>query len=193
MSKAKAKLTSRPPSGKQTGNKRLFLHLTVLQQGAPQLTACVPLGGLFSRRVRFGRARKAELSVPLAHLPDALRVFRVGRGKASAFIDPRFDGFLNDGSRFGTVREFIAPRGSLRDLATVLEPLEVKLAQGARGTLRFADYEILFRIDGRVDAPRLAARIQGAGRAPLALPEANDAVERYAALIAEPVIHDSWS
>jgi hypothetical protein len=169
---------------RQTQGSKSFLHLTVLQQGAPQISARVPLRGLLSRGIRVGRARRAELFVPFAQLPEALRLFRVGRGKASVFIDPRLEGFLNDGNRFGTVREFIAPRGSLRDLATVLEPLEVKLGDGARGTVRLGDYEILFRVDSRNDTPRLRSLPPGAGRSPLALPSSNDPLERHGVWIA---------
>lgn len=168
-------------------SSKLYLHLTVLQQGAPQISARVPLKGLLSRGVRIGRARRAELFVPYANLPEALRLFRAGRGKASVFIDPRLEGFLNDGNRFGTVREFIAPRGSLRDLATVLEPLEVPLGEGARGALRFGDFEILFRVDARTDTTltTLLGRLpEGAGRSPLALPDSNDPLERHGVWIA---------
>ncbi len=189
MSKAKAAKTAnsagsrraRPQSRASVrAPRRAFLHVTVLQNGVPQIEARLPTGGLLGRAVRIGRARRAELFLPFAQLPDAVRVFRVRRGRASAFVDPRFEGFLNDGTRFGSVREFIAPRGSLRDLATVLEPLEIPLHHGARGALRFADYEILFRVDDRQDARALPPRVVGASRDPFSPPAWNDPVERWA-------------
>jgi|GEM_PF-639178 len=154
------------------------LHLEVLQNGAPQVSVSLPLRGLVGRRVRVGRSIHADLRVPFAQLPDALRVFRVSGRGASVFIDPRFEGFLNDGSRFGTVREFISPRGSLSDLATVLEPLEVHLHEGARGSLRFAGYEILFRVDAREQKKLVLKSMVSAGRGAFALPESNHPVER---------------
>jgi hypothetical protein len=170
------------PKAKQV--REVFLSISVVQAGAEQISAQMPLSSWRRRAVHMGSHTSAELFLPHSQLPKRQALFRVGKGKVSVQIDPRFEGFLNDGKRFGTIKEFVSPRGSLRDLATVLEPLEVPLTRGARGCLSLGGYEILFRVDFAPAPPvlRLYALV-GAGRGFLQPAAVHLPIERWGFLV----------
>lgn len=135
-----------------------------------------------SRVVRVGKSAQAELSVPFAPFPTDLRLFEVSKWGAKVLLDPRLDGFVSDGQRFGSVRDFVAPRGALKELATVLEPLEVAIPEGSRGALEISGYTIVFRVAKAKPTPA-AHKIKGAPKAPFAMPHGQTAFENAGFLL----------
>jgi hypothetical protein len=135
-----------------------------------------------SCRVRLGKSAGIELPLPFSSFPTDLTLFSIDKWGAKVHLDPRIDGFVSDGQRFGEVRDFIAPRGALKELATVLEPLEVSIPLGSRGALEIAGYTAVFRVEKQRPKPK-KPKIEGAPKAPFALPESNSSLEKFGFLL----------
>lgn len=133
-------------------------------------------------RVRIGKSKHAELSVPYSLFATDVLIFAITKWGAKVYLDPRFSGFVSDGQRFGEVRDFIAPRGALKELGSVLEPFEVSIPVGSRGTLEIGGYTVVFRVDKYKPEPAPKKMI-GAPKAPFALPEAQSTIEKAGFLL----------
>ncbi|MEN9530095.1 MAG: hypothetical protein RI932_1968 [Pseudomonadota bacterium] len=160
----------------QRKGEAVYLKIQVYQGPALQCEFDAPLKQ--SCRVRLGKSAGLELPLPYSAFPTDLTLFAIDRWGAKVYLDPRIDGFVSDGQRFGEVRDFIAPRGALKELATVLEPLEVAIPLGSRGALEIGGYTVVFRVERERPKPK-AVKMIGAPKAPFALPEANSALERF--------------
>jgi hypothetical protein len=137
---------------------------------------------LNSRDVTIGKSANADLMIPFAPFPSDLRLFKGTKWGGKVLLDPRLDGFVSDGQRFGTVRDFIAPRGALKELATVLEPLEVDIPEGSRGALEISGYTIVFRV-AKLKPAAVVQKIKGAPKAPFALPHGQTVFEKSGFLL----------
>lgn len=122
------------------------LFIEVRQAGIVQADLLVP-AGTKKREIIFGNRKSSDLWIELAKIPDAIKLFFCESGKFGVFLEPRIDGFVNTGSEFGSVGEFLKPRGALAKLAAIADPYEVKLDPGARGVLKIGDFDILFKIE----------------------------------------------
>jgi len=158
----------------------VYLKVQVYQGPALQCEFEAPLKR--TCRVRLGKSPAVELPLPFSTFPTDLTLFSIDKWGAKVHLDPRIDGFVSDGQRFGEVRDFIAPRGALKELATVLEPLEVPIPLGSRGALEIGGYTAVFRVEKARLAPK-KVKVEGAPKAPFALPEANSGLERFGFLI----------
>lgn len=164
----------------RSAGSAVFLRAQVFQGPALQCEYACPLGK--KGRIRIGKSDHIELSLPFSNFASAVTLFTVTKWGAKVHLDPRIEGFVSDGQRFGDVRDYIAPRGALKELASVLEPLEVSVPQGSRGTLEIGGYTVVFRVDKMKELPP-SIPIAGAPKAPFALPEYNSALERYGFLL----------
>jgi len=151
------------------------LYIQVFQGQALQCDAVFSLKSL--TEIRIGKSSTAELHVPFAPFPTDLHLFKITKWGAKVRLDPRLDGFVSDGQRFGSVRDFIAPRGALKELATVLEPLEVNIPEGSRGALEISGYKIVFRVS-KPKPEKTAPKIKGAPKAPFSLPHGQTDFEK---------------
>lgn len=157
------------------------LRIQVFQGPALQCEFQTPLGR--SCRVRLGKSQSIELPLPFSMFPNDVLLFSVTKWGAKVYLDPRIDGFVSDGQRFGEVRDFIAPRGALKELASILEPLEVPIPLGSRGALEIAGYTVVFRVE-KLKPRQIKAKIKGAPKAPFALPETQSTLEKTGFLFA---------
>lgn len=162
MTKAKPK--PKKPSKAHARVPKLLFVVEVSQNGALQERRVIKVNRLVPKSISFGSGARAMLPIPLSNLPAAVDLFEIRGGKVSLLLDPRYDGFLNTGSRFGHVHEFVSPQGALADVASISEPLPVELHHGGRGCLRFHGFEILFKVI-RDAKPERALKVVGAGRA----------------------------
>jgi len=129
-------------------------------------------------RVKLGKSENCELNLPFASFANDILLFAVhGKYGARVLLDPRIDGFVSDGHRFGSVRDFIAPRGALKELASISEPLQVPIPLGSRGALEIGAYTVVFRVE-KIKPVAAKAKIIGAPKAPFALPESHSMIER---------------
>lgn len=152
--------------------------IEVRQNGILQCEASVPAQGR-QRAVSFGRHRKNQLSVEFGKVPETIPLFTFRDGSYFALLEPRIEGFVNNGAEFGTVAEFLTPIGSLSKLASVADPFALRLGDQARGVLRLGEFEILFKI-GRPKSARYSSRTSASiSRAPFAPPTADTALERH--------------
>lgn len=152
---------------KKSTSETLLLLVQVYQGPALQCESRFRLGSAVD--VRLGKSTKSELSVPFAPFPNDILLFQITKWGAKVRLDPRFEGFVSDGQRFGSVRDFIAPRGALKELATVLEPLEVELPEGSRGALEITGYSVVFQVI-RPKPIAKKPKVEGAPKAPFDLP-----------------------
>lgn len=128
-------------------------------------------------RVRIGRSENIELPLPFSAFAHDVVLFSTTKWGAFVHLDPRIEGFVSDGQRFGDVRDFIAPRGALKELASVLEPLEVPIPVGSRGVLQIFGYSVVFKVD-RIRPEKTKPKIKGAPRSPFAPPPVNSMIEK---------------
>ena len=184
MASAKSTNASINKRANSLKSRDYFLFISVVQNGCEQIQASLPLTGFFKKKISLGRLSSNVLCVPFGSLPDSVNLFTLRRGRVVVLLDPRMEGFVNNTVRYAGVDEFITPRGSLMNLASVLEPLEVQLPAGSRGVLKFAQLEILFRVDKRPPRFQIPKIITGAGTAPFALPESSVSLEKIAPAIA---------
>lgn len=160
-------------SGKSQSDIRL--RVQVFQGPAMQCEAQVRMDK--PARIRIGRSEKIELPLPFSGFAHDIVLFSITKWGAFVHLDPRIDGFVSDGQRFGDVRDFIAPRGALKELASVLEPLEVPIPVGSRGVLQIFGYSVVFKVERIRPAP-LRPKIKGAPKAPFAPPPVNSLIEK---------------
>lgn len=151
------------------------LRIQVFQGPALQCEFQTPLAR--TCRVRLGKSQNIELPLPFSLFPNDVLLFSVTKWGARVYLDPRIDGFVSDGQRFGEVRDFIAPRGALKELASILEPLEVSIPLGSRGALEISGYTVVFRVE-KIKPQQPRAKIKGAPKAPFALPESQSMLEK---------------
>lgn len=133
-------------------------------------------------RVRIGRSENIELPLPFSAFAHDVVLFSMTKWGAFVHLDPRIEGFVSDGQRFGDVRDFIAPRGALKELASVLEPLEVPIPVGSRGVLQIFGYSVVFKVE-RIRPEKPKPKIKGAPRAPFSPPPVNSLVEKTGFLV----------
>jgi hypothetical protein len=167
---------NRATSKKGTNGKSAAVLFVQVYQG-PALQCEAEFGLSRTGNVRIGKSSKAEMNIPFAPFPNDLFIFTITRWGARVRLDPHLDGFVSDGQRFGSVRDFIAPRGALKELASVLEPLEVPIPEGSRGALEIAGYKIVFRVAQPKPLPT-GPKITGAPKAPFGLPEGQTSLEK---------------
>ena len=160
-----------------------LLSVEIHQNGARQAVKCFNASRLVPRSVTFGSGTDSDLVVPFSRLPKKVQLFRIRNGRVLVYLDQRFEGFLNDGKQFGEVREFTAPKGSIAELASVLDPLAVDVAQLGRGCLRFAEFEIIFKVTKR-KAPLKPKKVAGGVHQPISFAQTNTPIERWAPVIA---------
>lgn len=162
-------------TNKSSGKSVAQLFVKVFQGQALQCEGKFSLTS--SSDVTIGKSKSADLLIPFAPFPTDLRLFRGTKWGGKVLLDPRLDGFVSDGQRFGTVRDFIAPRGALKELATVLEPLEVDIPEGSRGAIEIGGYTIVFRV-AKPKFQAAAPKMKGAPKAPFALPYGQSMFEK---------------
>lgn len=157
-----------------------LLRVQVFQGPALQCELSRPLGR--RQRIRMGKSERMELALPFSNFASPITLFTLTPWGAKVHLDPRIEGFVSDGQRFGDVHDYIAPRGALKELASVLEPLEVSVPLGSRGTLEVGGYTVVFRVDKPKELVK-KPHIEGAPKAPFALPESNSLMEKYGFLL----------
>jgi hypothetical protein len=128
-------------------NQNTFLFLQVFQTGSLQIEKKVKIDTLFSRKVKIGSRPNCDLFIPFARTLLEMGIFKVGRNKVDIILDPRLDGFLSTGNKFGNLKEFTSPRGSLLQLSSIEEPLIVSLDYGSRGRIQFNGFDIAFKVE----------------------------------------------
>jgi hypothetical protein len=151
------------------------LFVQVYQGPALQCEAAFSVNS--SQQIKLGPSRKANLRIPFSQFPHDYFLFHLTKWGAKVRLEPRMDGFVSDGQRFGSVRDFTAPRGALKELATVLEPLEVSIPEGSRGSLNVSGYTVIFRV-AKPKPVATVPKVQGAPKAPFALPYGQSPMER---------------
>ncbi|MES2614013.1 MAG: AgmX/PglI C-terminal domain-containing protein, partial [Bdellovibrionota bacterium] len=87
-----------------------------------------------------------DLCLPFERHVVSLDIFKIGKGKAEIFLDPRLEGYINTSQKFGEVREFTSPRNALGVLTSIDDPLPIDLKLGARGRVCFFNFEIVFKV-----------------------------------------------
>lgn len=131
-------------------NKNTFLFLQIFQSGAFQLEKKIKVNSLFFKKISIGSNENCDLFIPFARNLIEINIFKVGRNSVEIILDPRLDGFIKTDNKFGTVKEFISPRGSLIQLSSIEDPLLVSLAYGSRGKIKFFDFDIIFKIEKEI-------------------------------------------
>ncbi len=128
-------------------NQNTFLFLQVFQTGALQIEKKVKIDSFFSKKVKIGARPSCDLFIPFARTLLEMGIFKVGRNKVDIILDPRLDGFLSTGNKYGNLKEFTSPRGSLLQLSSIEDPLFVSLDYGSRGRIQFNGFDIAFKIE----------------------------------------------
>ena len=128
-------------------NQNTFLFLQVFQTGALQIEKKLKIDSFFSKKIKIGYNSTCELFIPFAQTLIEIGLFKIGRNKVDIILDPRLDGFLNTGNKFGNLKEFTSPRGSLLQLTSIEDPLIVSLDYGSRGKIQYHGYDITFKIE----------------------------------------------
>lgn len=154
----------------------LMLSVELLQRGFVQDSGQWRLDGR-KREITFGSSTRAHLSAMISDLPAKLGVFRVGDGKAQAILYPGWGGYVSTGREFGSVAEFVAPRGAIAPLASVDNPLVLELLPEARGSIRVWGFELIFKVE-RIKAKKAGKRLERVARLPFAMPEVDSSFER---------------
>ena len=134
-------------SKKKILNQNTFLFLQVFQTGALQIEKKLKIDSFFSKKVKIGARPNCDLFIPFARTLLEMGIFKVGRNKVDIILDPRLDGFLSTGNKYGNLKEFTSPRGSLLQLSSIEEPLIVSLDYGSRGKIQFNGFDIAFKIE----------------------------------------------
>jgi hypothetical protein len=128
-------------------NQNTFLFLQVFQTGSLQIEKKVKIDSFFSKKVKIGARPNCDLFIPFARTLLEMGIFKVGRNKVDIILDPRLDGFLSTGNKYGNLKEFTSPRGSLLQLSSIEDPLIVSLDYGSRGKIQFNGFDIAFKIE----------------------------------------------
>ncbi|RDB37166.1 MAG: hypothetical protein DCC88_01370 [Spirobacillus cienkowskii] len=134
-------------SKKKILSDNTFLFLQVFQMGALQLEKKFKINSLFSKKIRFGGKTKYDILIPYSRAFLKMGLFNIGRNRVDIVLDPRLEGFLSTGSKFGNFKEFTSPRGSLLQISTIDEPLIVPLDYGSRGKIQLNGFDIAFKIE----------------------------------------------
>ncbi|KAB8031042.1 AgmX/PglI C-terminal domain-containing protein [Fluviispira multicolorata] len=158
-------------------SENAYLHLTVFQMGAIQVEKKLKISSLFTKKVNIGSKPTCDIFIPYARALLEMCIFKIGRSYVDIILDPRFDGFLNSGNKFGELKEFTSPRGSLAKLTSIEDPLIVSLEYGSRGTVRYSGFDIAFKIE-KEQIPKKFPHLKGAENNPFALPPYDVSIER---------------
>lgn len=158
-------------------NQNTFLFLQVFQTGALQVEKKVKIDSFFSKKVKIGARPSCDIFIPFARTLLEMGIFKVGRNKVDIILDPRLDGFLSTGNKYGNLKEFTSPRGSLLQLSSVEDPLIVSLDYGSRGKIQFNGFDIAFKIEK--EAPKYKEmKIQKIEKNIFQMPEYDAPIER---------------
>ncbi len=166
-----------PDNKKKILNQNTFLFLQVFQTGALQLEKKLKIDSLFMRKIKLGDTAKCDLFIPFARTLLEMVLFKIGRNKVDIILDPRLDGFLSTGNKFGSLKEFTSPRGSLLQLTSIEDPLIVSLDYGSRGKIQFNGFDITFKIE-KEQAIKYSPKVQKLERNIFQLPEFDVPIER---------------
>ena len=163
-------------NGKKTksssGQDGIHLFVQVFQMGIVQIEKKFQLNRLFSKNVKLGCFKFCDLYIPFEKNIFDMNMFKIGKGNAEVFLDPRLEGYINTSHKFGDLREFTSPRDALGILTSVDDPLPVKLGFGARGRLRFNDFEVIFKV-GYPEKEKVVTNIPQLSNNIFALPESD--------------------
>ncbi|WP_172603974.1 AgmX/PglI C-terminal domain-containing protein [Fluviispira sanaruensis] len=154
-----------------------YLHLVVFQTGSIQVEKKLKISSLFTKKVNIGSKPTCDLFIPYARTLLEMCIFKIGRSYVDIILDPRLDGFLNSGNKYGELKEFTSPRGSLAKLTSIEDPLIVPLEYGSRGTIRYSGFDIAFKIE-KEQIPKKINSLKGADNNPFALPPYDVSIER---------------
>lgn len=166
-----------PDNKKKILNQNTFLFLQVFQTGALQLEKKLKIDSLFMRKIKLGDTAKCDLFIPFARTLLEMVLFKIGRNKVDIILDPRLDGFLSTGNKFGSFKEFTSPRGSLLQLTSIEDPLSVSLDYGSRGKIQFNGFDITFKIE-KEQAIKYSPKVQKLERNIFQMPEFDVPIER---------------
>ncbi len=164
-------------------NYSLFLEIEVLQAGSIQIQKIFKSNGLLRQKIALGANSNSILHIPFGTMSLPINLFEIKSGRIYSILDNRLTGFVNDGNQFGEVREFIAPRGSIAEIASISEPLKLELLDGSRGSLLYQDFQIVFKVHRGIKKENVI-KIAGAGRNFFALPSFDVALERQTIVLA---------
>ena len=142
-------------------SSNLALFIEVHQCGVLQETRLIKAGS-GNKTVTFGNSRTCTLRVEFGKVPDSLKIFKAEGHSFFVLIEPRLTGFINSGSEFGTISDFLSPEGAISALATIADPFPVKLESGCRGVLQIGEFDILFKLERLVLPKKRQFVLEGA-------------------------------
>lgn len=166
-----------PDNKKKILNQNTYLFLQVFQTGALQIEKKLKIDSLFMRKIKLGDSPKCDLFIPYARTLLEMVLFKIGRNKVDIILDPRLEGFLCTGNKFGGLKDFTSPRGSLLQLTSIEEPLIVSLDYGSRGKIQFNGFDIAFKVE-KEQKPRYSPKVQKVEKTIFQLPEYDVSIER---------------
>lgn len=158
-------------------NQNTFLFLQVFQTGALQIDKKIKIDSFFSKKIKFGYNSTCDLFIPFAQSLIEIGLFKIGRSKVDIILDPRLDGFLSTGNKFGNLKEFTSPRGSLLQLTSIEDPLVVSLDYGSRGKIQYNGFDITFKIEKEFQKKR-EIKVQALEKNLFQMPEYDTPIER---------------
>lgn len=126
--------------------RRKGLIIEVRQAGVAQ-AGTVLYPGKKKRTITFGRSRRNSLYVAYGKVPTQIHLFKTEDLKVYVLIEPRLRGFVNSGTEFGDIDEFLRPEGAISTLATIADPYPVRLDENSRGVICVGEFEVLFKFD----------------------------------------------
>lgn len=135
------------------------------------------------RIVTFGRSRRNTLSVAYGKVPTQIHLFKTEDFKVFVLIEPRLRGFVNSGTEFGDIDEFLRPEGSISTLATIADPYPVRLDENSRGVICVGEFEVLFKFDV-VQKKKSRVKMAGARATPFSPPTVDSPWENHVLWIA---------
>ncbi|WGL61254.1 AgmX/PglI C-terminal domain-containing protein [Pigmentibacter sp. JX0631] len=166
-----------PSNKKKILNQNTFLFLQVFQTGALQIEKKVKIDSLLMKKIKIGDKPKCDLFIPYARTLLEMVLFKIGRNKVDIILDPRLEGFLSTGNKFGNFKDFTSPRGSLLQLTSIEDPLAVSLDYGSRGKIQFNGFDITFKIE-KENTIKYSPKVQGLERNIFQMPEYDVPIER---------------
>ncbi|APJ04919.1 AgmX/PglI C-terminal domain-containing protein [Silvanigrella aquatica] len=164
-------------TNKKILNPNSFLFIQVFQSGALQIEKKLKINTFLSKKIKMGGNPECELFIPFSRGILELPFLKVGRSKVEIILDPRLEGFMSTGNKYGTFKEFTSPRGALLQLSTIEEPMIVPLDYGSRGKIQFNGFDIAFKIEKELPKPK-PIKVQKIEKNIFQLPEYDIPIER---------------
>lgn len=128
-------------------NLQKILYISVFQNGATQCSAQFPIRKFFEKKIQIGGSPGCEIYIPFAPFIERKTLFKITGKGVYAVLEIGYTGYINTGTVFGQIADFISPQGTLVPLPAMGLPTETFLGDNARGKISVGQYDIAFKIE----------------------------------------------